>query len=150
MASEIYQSRWGVEVQFRSLKRTLAHYRVQSKTPEAGALELAAYVLALALLMLEGAVALGRLVVRLSVAAALRVLRDALEAMRNRSWRTPMASALRGALRDEYCRRRPKRSRYWPRKKNDHPPGPPKLQRLTQREKARMLAFTRTFSTTLG
>jgi hypothetical protein len=37
MAGEIYQARWGVEVQFRSLKRTLAHYRVLSKTPAAGA-----------------------------------------------------------------------------------------------------------------
>ena len=134
MASEIYQARWGVEVQFRSLKRTLAHYRVLSKTPEAGAMELAAYVLALALLMLEGAVALGRQVVRLSVAAALRVLRGALEALRNRSRAAPVASALRRALRDAYRRRRPKRSRHWPRKKNDHPPGPPKLQRLTLRE----------------
>jgi hypothetical protein len=150
MASEIYQARWGVEVQFRSLKRTLAHYRVLSKTPEAGAMELAAYVLALALLMLEGAVALGRQVVRLSVAAALRVLRGALEALRNRSWAAPVATALRAALRDEYTRRRPKRSRHWPRKKNDHPPGPPKLQSLTLREKARMTAITRTFSKILG
>jgi hypothetical protein len=85
MAGEFYQARWGVEVQFRSLKRTLEHYRVLSKTPEAGAAELAAYVLALALLMLQGAAALARQVVRLSVAAALRAVRDAVEAIRNRA-----------------------------------------------------------------
>jgi hypothetical protein len=150
MAAEIYQARWGVEVQFRSLKRTLVHYRVLSKTPAAGAVELAAYVLALALLMLQGAVALGRQVVRLSVAGALRALRDALEALRNRAWAPALEQRLRGALRDEYRRRRPKHSRYWPRKKNDHPPGPPKLHRLTRHETARIAASRNQSSTALG
>jgi hypothetical protein len=150
MAAEIYQARWGVEVEFRSLKRTLVRYRVLSKTPEAGAMELAAYVLALALLMLQGAVALGRQVVRLSVAAALRALRDALEALRNRAWAPALAQRLRGALRDEYRRRRPKHSRYWPRKKNDHPPGPPKLHSLSRHETARIAAIRNQFSTALG
>lgn len=149
-AGEIYQARWGVEVEFRSLKRTLAHYRVLSKTPTAGAMELAAYVLALALLMLQGAVALGRQVVRLSVAAALRALRDALEALRNRAWAPALAQRLRGALRDDYQRRRPKHSRYWPRKKNDHPPGPPNLHRLTRHETVRIAAIRNQFSTALG
>lgn len=150
VAGEIYQARWGVEVQFRSLKRTLAHYRVLSKTPTAGAMELAAYVLALALLMLEGAVVLGRQVVRLSVAAALRALRDALETLRNRTWAAPLEQMLRGALRDKYQRRGPKHTRYWPRKKNDHPPGPPKLHRLLRRERARINAIMNPFATALG
>jgi hypothetical protein len=150
MAGEIYQARWGVEVQFRSLKRILMHYRILSKTPAAGAVELAAYVLALALLMLHAAVALGRQVVRLSVAAALRALRDALEAFRNRAWAPAMEQRLRAALQDEYRRRRPKCSRYWPRKKKDHPPGPPKLQRLTRTEIARIAAIRNQFLTTLG
>ena len=150
MAGEIYQARWGVEVEFRSLKRTLAHYRVLSKTPTAGAMELAAYVLALALLMLEGAVALGRQVVRLSVAEALRALRDALESLRNRAWGPALEKMLRVALRDEYRRRRPKHSRYWPRKKKDHPPGPPKFQRLTQPEIARINAILNQYATALG
>jgi Transposase DDE domain len=138
MAGEIYQARWGVEVQFRGLKCTLKHHRVLAKTPEAGAVELAAYVLALALLMLEGAVALGRQVVRLSVAAALRAWREALEALRTGTWAPPVATALRAAVRDAYSRHRPKRSRYWPRKKNDHPPGPPQFQRLTPLQIARI------------
>lgn len=150
MAGEIYQTRWGVEVEFRSLKRTLAHYRVLSKTPTAGAMELAASVLALALLMLEGAVALGRQVTRLSVAAALRALRDALEALRNRTWETPLEQRLRVALRDDYQRRRPKHTRYWPRKKADHPPGPPKLHRLTPHEKARINMIQNQYATALG
>jgi len=150
MAGEIYQARWGVEVQFRSLKRTLTHYRVLSKTPAAGAMELAAYVLALALLMLEGAVALGRQVVRLSVAAALRALRDAVEALRNRSWAAPLEQMLRDAQRDTYQRCGPKRTRYWPRKKNDHPPGPPKFHRLLPREKARIHIIVNQFTTALG
>jgi hypothetical protein len=150
MAGEIYQARWGVEVQFRSLKRILMHYRVLSKTPAAGAVELAAYVLALALLMLEGAVALGRQVVRLSVAAALRALQDAVESFRNRAWAPALEQRLRGALQDEYRRFRPKRSRYWPRKKTDHPPRPPKLHRLTRTEIARIAAIGNQFLTALG
>jgi hypothetical protein len=150
MASQIYAARWSIEVGFRSLKRTLGHYRVRSKTPAAGAMELAAYVLALAMLMLEGALVLGRQVVRLSVAAALRALRDALEALLNRGWAAPLEQMLRAALRDDYRRRRSKRSRYWPRKKNDHPPGPPKLQRLTRHEISQITAIIKQFSTVLG
>jgi len=150
MAGQIYQARWGVEVEFRSLKRTLAHYRVLSKTPSAGAMELAAYVLALALLMLQGAMVLGRQVIRLSVAAALRALRDAMEAIRNRAWAPALEQRLRGALRDDYRRHRPKHTRYWPRKKNDHPPGPPKLHRLTPHEKARIHMIQNQYATALG
>ena len=111
---------------------------------------MAAYILAVALLMLEGAVALGRQVVRLSVAAALRALRDALEALRNRAWAPALAQRLRGAPRDEYRRRRPKHTQYWPRKKTEHPPGPPKLHRMLRCEKARINIIVNQFTTALG
>jgi len=134
-AGELYAARWGVETSYRALKQTLDRRRVLAKTPDIGELELAANILALAMLLLQAAVLLHAQVRALSVAVALRLTRRALEATR---WRQPsgwFVLALRYAVRDCYHRRHPKRARAWPHKKNDPPPGPPHLRTPTPREK---------------
>jgi len=136
LASELYAARWGVETDYRALKQTLDRRRVLAETPAVGTLELAGNILALALLLWQAAVAQGARVSRVSVAAALRALRRALEYTR---WRQPsnwFVAALRAALRDEYCRRRSKRARDWPHKKKDPSPRPPILRTPTQYENA--------------
>lgn len=136
IASELYAARWGIEVGYRSLKQTLGRRKVLARTPQAGTQELAGSILGLGLLMVQAALAQGRDIVRVSVSRALRVVQRALEALRHKKpWRR-FVQRLRMALRDEYRRRRSKRSRDWPHKKNDPPPGPPHLRRPTEREKA--------------
>jgi hypothetical protein len=134
-AGQLYRERWGVEVGYRHLKQTLGRRRLRSTGPQAGAVELAANVLALALLLVQAAMVLGRRVARVSVAAALRAIRRALEALRygttSRLW-----SELSVAVRDDYRRRRPKRARDWPHRKKESPPGPPKCRTMNPREKA--------------
>ena len=135
MASELYSARWGIEVAFRGLKQTLARRKVLARTPEIGAMELAANILALALLLLYAALVMGARVTRLSLADALRAIRRAIERVRNGGSCSTLGEELRAAVCDEYIRRSSKRARDWPHKKKERPPGCPKLRRLKGREK---------------
>lgn len=138
IASEFYNARWGIEVGYRSLKQTLGRRKVLAKSPGAGGRELAGNILALALLMLQGAVAMRARVAKLSVAALLRLIRRSIEAVRCRLPSAPFVALFRMATRDEHIRRSSKRARDWPHKKNESPPKPPKLRRPTRAEKARI------------
>ena len=111
VAGEFYEARWGIELNYRALKQTLGRRRILAKTPAAGALELAANILALALLFYHGALAMGARVARLSVSAALKTLRRAMESIRLGAPTGWFLKQLRAALRDEYHRRSRKRAR---------------------------------------
>ena len=150
MASELYQARWGAEVGYRSLKQTLGRRKVLAKTPEPGGSELAGSVLALALLMLQGALALGTRITELSVAAALKVIRRAIEALRCRQPSANFVASLRSALKDRYARGSSKRARDWPHKKRESPPRPPKLRRPNRHERTRMNALLWQYDATCG
>jgi hypothetical protein len=136
MASDLYAARWGIEVGYRSLKQTLGRRKVLARTPQAGAMELAGNILALALLMLQAAWAQGAKVVRVSVSQALHLLRRVLEAVRFSLPSSQFLIDLREALRDRYQRRRRKRARDWPHKKKDPIPKPPLLRNPKEQEKA--------------
>ena len=105
-----------------------------AKTPQCGALELAGNILARGLPHLHAVMIMGAKVSRMSVAAVLRVLREAMEAVRFGHSTRWFVSALGAALKDDYHRRRPKRARDWPHKKNESPPGPPNRRRLKKQE----------------
>lgn len=150
MASEVYRARWGIEVEFRGLKQTLGRRKMLARTPEPGAMELIGTILAMALLLLHGAMGLGARIERLSVALLLRVIRRMIEATRWGRSTAPWLPGIRTALRDSYVRRRSKRARDWPHKKNEAPPRPPRLRRPTRREKARISEWRETYPTVLG
>jgi len=136
IAGELYAARWGIEVNFRSLKQTLERRKLLARTPAVGELELAGNLVALGLLLAQAAWLLRRDARRASVAAWLRVLRRAVEALvhgRRSLW---FARIGRACTRDSYERRRSKRARDWPHKKNDSPPGAPKIRKLSTHEKA--------------
>jgi len=138
MAGEFYRARWGIEVEYRGLKQTLGHRKVLARTPEPGGMELAADILALALLLLYAALVMGAKVARLSLAQALRAIRWAMEALRHGESCMQLRHRLRQAVADEYQRRSSKRARDWPHPKNERPPRPPKLRRLSPTENARI------------
>jgi len=146
-AGEFYRARWGIEVEYRGLKQTLGRRKVLARTPEPGAMELAANILAMALLLLYAALVLGAKVVRLSLAKALRAIHRVIEALRHGASCTGMSARLRQAVGDDYQRLSSKRARDWPHKKKERPPGPPKLRRLVGREKHRVYAMLNHFTT---
>lgn len=135
VAGEFYRGRWKIEVAYRGLKQTLGRSKVLARTPEPGALELAANIVAMALLLLYGALALGKEVIRLSLAKAIRAIRKAMQALRHGASCATLLHALRAAVTDTYERHSSKRARDWPHKKNERPPSPPRLRRLLARQK---------------
>jgi hypothetical protein len=59
MASDFYRGRWGVEVNYRGFKQTMARFKVLAKSPECGGLELAGNIVAMGLLRLHAAMVMG-------------------------------------------------------------------------------------------
>jgi hypothetical protein len=130
-AAMLYEMRWGVEVFYRSLKQTLQKRRMLSHTPEAAQCELtwAMYgVWLLGLLSVAKMLARGGDPLRWSAAAARDRVRESLRlALKGRPDRA-LEADLGRAEQDPYARRRSKKARAWPHKKNEPPPGNPKIQ----------------------
>lgn len=112
-AKQLYLSRWGVEVQFRSLKQTFGRSKLHSRTPERAYMELEWSLLGLWLIQLLAAseqIPNGIGPERSSVSVAVQVFRDAIGRYHPRCLRT----ALRAAVKDSYLRRSQKKARYRP------------------------------------
>lgn len=137
-AGVIYRARWGIEVNYRSFKRTMQRLDVLARTPDRGAVELAGNIVAMGLLRMHAAMVMGAKMARMSVAGVLRVIRQATEAVRCGLHMPDIAQRLAAAVRDEYERHSPKKARDWPHKKNEDPAGPPKMHRLTKNEIGRI------------
>ena len=138
-AAEFYRMRWGIEVTHRHLKQTLERRKLRSGNPENALLELAANVLALAVLMLHALTVLGAQSGRVCVAAVLRALRTALEGLTWRVLWPGCVAALARAVRDAYARHGPKTRRRWPCKKRDAPPRPPQVRSFNEEELRNLL-----------
>jgi hypothetical protein len=131
-AGEVYAKRWGIEVQFRTLKQTMRHHRLHSRTPANCYLEMTWAVLGMWLLQLmtigklhtaghapqEASTARAQLAVR-------RTLRNEPPCLQTRH---SLARVLARCCNDHYVRLRPKSSRDYPRKKYTKPPSPPKIK----------------------
>ncbi len=140
MAATLYQMRWGVEVFYRSYKQTLEQRKMRSDAPEQALWECQAGLLALLLLGLmsvEGMTAQGEDPLGLSVAAALRTVRDAMRTPRRWRRRGDLRVLLATARKDDYPRHGAKKARNWPHKKREQPPGQPKTRTATINETLR-------------
>lgn len=137
-AAEIYRLRWSLELHYRSLKQTLCHKTLRSRTPEGVLAEQTWHVLASWLLQLLTArelIASGSHPASWSAAKARDVVRRVLRrVIQGRSVRNMplLRDQLCQAVVDRYRRVGPKQIRRWPRPKQDKPPGPPKIQPATR------------------
>lgn len=135
---QFYRMRWGQEVFHRSFKQTLAQHKMRSGAPAEARSELDWALLGYLVLGLWSAAALigaGRDPLQWSPAEALRVVRGAMWQGGRSGRRGTLERLLRKAVKDRYVRTGSKSARNWPRKKNDHPPGVPKLREATEKEK---------------
>jgi len=127
-AGVLYGLRWGVEVGFRGIKRTLRRHTLRSDAPVQAKLELEWVLMSfwvLGLLSVQRVIEEGHDPLSWSVALALRAVR---RQMRWRACQTDdLADALARAVQDDYKRHGPKARRHWPRKREQHPPGEPKI-----------------------
>jgi hypothetical protein len=138
-ASAIYRKRWGIEVQFRSLKQTYGRSKLLGRTPDVVEQELTWSLVGLWMAQL---LAMREQTDRLepdaqtSVAMVLRILQEILHCpnetpVRGESFRSQMANA----LTDTYDRQSKKKSRNYPRRKEEPRTGPPKVERATAGQK---------------
>ena len=124
-AHAFYRQRWGMEVGFRTLKQTMGHRTMRSRSPERAVMELHWAVVGQTILEAM-TVEAQRSSEHASPAEAQRVVRTAMRKGRQRCRNRWLHNALTQATRDDYTRRRPKTSRNYPRKKTQTPPGHPK------------------------
>jgi len=138
-ASEIYRKRWGIEVQFRSLKQTYGRSKLLGRTPDVIEHEL---IWSLVGLWMAQLLACREQTDRIepdaqtSVAIVLRIIQDILHCpsevpVRGESFQSRMAKA----LTDTYDRQSKKKSRNYPRRKEEPRTGPPGVERATAEQK---------------
>jgi hypothetical protein len=139
-AEAMYRKRWGVELLYRSLKQTMGRRRMRCRSPANAAAELDRAVIGLWVL---GLMSVGRLMeagrspCEWSVAASLRAVRRTMRSAvpRPRRGREPSpGEALAGARLDGYRRINSRKSRHWPHKKQEQPPGIPRARNATDSE----------------
>lgn len=142
-ASKIYQKRWGAELFFRTVKRTLGYYRLQSRSGRRARIELEWAMIAMTIATMMGIDAAfehGMDPKRLSPAHLIRTLRTFLlrgDRLRPSEGHAALVYGLVSDLKDAYLRRGPKSSRHRPKTKNTPRPlvlKPPKIRRATAEE----------------
>lgn len=141
---ELYARRWGVELFYRHLKQTFGRRKLRSTSAANAVLELQwslAGLWAMALYALAQFQRAGLPPRRLSIAKTLRAFRRML-----RDYLHPLTEHLRQrltrALIDSY-ERTSKASRDYPRKKQEKPPGPPRITIATSAQRLAAQGLTK-------
>jgi Transposase DDE domain len=130
MAVRLYRLRWGIELQFRTVKQTFGRRKLRSRTPERAYVELDWALLGLWLIQLfavKEQVEIGEIPDQCSAALAIQVVRETFRRWRERP-DEPFASRLQGATKDNYRRRGLKKARYCPNYKDKPSAGSPVIQ----------------------
>lgn len=133
----LYRLRWGIEVMYRTFKRTLEHHKMRSDTPQRAKMELDWYMVGLwmlSLMTLEAMNPRRRLQERWSAAGAISSVRLAMRNARRPRRHGGLRRDLSHAVLDSYVRLRPKKARHYPRKKTERPAGQPKIRTATRSE----------------
>jgi len=149
-ASQFYRWRWENEGFFRTYKRTLGKMKLESRTVKLVHREAEGSMLALQLLMAQGARAMGRRVVagttlpQVSPRKMLLEVRKEIQSAQAGRRRKSFGKRLKEAQREQRERKSPKQSRPWATRKPHKPPKPPKILKLTRALKAILDELQRT------
>ena len=141
-AGKIFRQRWGIEVQFRSLKQTFERTKLRSKTPEKANIELHWSLFALWMVQLmarKEQIKVCDPAESTSISAILRIVRRMMQ--RDTQSRPPSESLPRQmarAVTDDYERRSKKKSRNYPRRKEEPATGQPITKNATNKHKLRL------------
>jgi hypothetical protein len=137
-ASLMYRSRWGIELQFRAFKQTYGRAKLRARTPEIAEVELNWSLLGLTmlqLLALKEQTQAGEPADKTSIAAVLRIIRSMMAApSETRAPGASLGKRLRNATTDSYQRHGKKRSRNYPRRKEEPCTGPPIILTATAKQ----------------
>jgi Transposase DDE domain len=147
VAARFYRWRWESEGQFRAYKRTLGKVKLVSRTVRLVHREAEGSLLALQLMLAQGASAMPKAAVPTAAAPVcsprrvLLAIRQELSGPGRR--RENFGRRLQKACRQRRRRTSAKAVRDWPRRKPHKPPGRPKILTLTARQKDRIQRQTR-------
>jgi|SRR5262245_4515078 len=145
-AAQLYQLRWGVELQFRTIKQTFGRRKLRSRSPERALVELDWSLLGLWLIQLFAVreqVEIGEVPEHCSVALAIQVIRDTVQHYSERPERA-FREQLRSATKDRYQRTKPKQGRYRPKYKDRPKAGSPAIRVATAGHKALLQRYLKT------
>lgn len=139
-AGRFYQMRWENEGLFRSYKRTLGKVKMQSRTVALVHREVEGSLLAMQLLLAQGAWVVAVLSrqpsAQCSPRGVLREIRRETNGHVSQRERQRYGARVAARQRKERMRTSSKVKRPWPGRKDHEPPKPPKLRKLTEELKA--------------
>jgi hypothetical protein len=139
-AVRLYQLRWGIELQFRTVKQTFGRRKLRCRTPERAYVELDWSLVGLWLIQLfavKEQVQIGAIPEHCSAALAIQVIRETF----HRWWERPeetFTAKLQTATKETYTRHSSKKARYRPNYKDKPSAGQPMVRIATPWHKARL------------
>ena len=139
-AMRLYKLRWGVELQFRTVKQTFGRRKLRSRSPARAYVELDWSMLGLWLVQLfavKEQIAVGKVPQQCSVSLAIQVVRTTFQRWSEISAET-FVSQLQKATKDEYRRQGSKKARYRPDYKDKPAAGHPKVLTATREQKEQL------------
>lgn len=145
-AVRLYQLRWGVELQFRTVKQTFSRRKLRSRTPQRAYVELDWSLVGLWLIQLfavKEQIAIGAVPEQCSVSLAIQIIRTMLQRWSEQAEKT-FAQQLRTAQKDSYQRRRPKKARYRPDYKDKPAAGKPCILTATRQHQLWLRQYFKT------
>jgi hypothetical protein len=138
-AGQFYRWRWENEGLFRTYKQTLKKLKLQSRTVRLVHREAEASLLATQLLLAQGAAGLRPATRGQAVACSPRqvllAIRAEIRAVLPKGRPGRLGQRLTAARREQRRRTSSKVKRVWPRRKPTQPPGPPRILKLTDKQK---------------
>jgi hypothetical protein len=147
LAARLYRLRWGIELQFRTLKQTFGRRTLRSRTPDRAYAELEWSLLGLWMIHLfavKEQVNIGDPPSQTSAAMAIRVVRSILflwcEVPEEGA---DLLTQLQNAVVDTYERRSSKQARYRPHKKDPPTAGKPKIMVANRKKKQQLEKYRR-------
>jgi hypothetical protein len=145
-AIRLYQLRWGVELQFRTVKQTFGRRKLRSRTPGRAYVELDWSLMGLWMIQLfavKEQIKIGQVPADCSVALAIQIVRATLRRWSELPEET-FATRLRDATKDSYKRKTSKAARYKPDYKDKPAAGMPKVLTATRKHKTRLQQYLAT------
>jgi Transposase DDE domain len=140
LAVRLYRLRWGIELQFRTVKQTFARRMLRSRTPDRALVELDWSLMGLWLIQLfavKEQIAIGGVPENCSVGSAINIIRTMMETWSEES-KLSFAEQMQGAQKDAYQRKSSKKGRYRPDSKDKPAAGKPKIQDATEEQKKKL------------
>jgi Transposase DDE domain len=139
-AVRLYQLRWGIELQFRTVKQTFGRRKLKSRTPARAYVELDWSLVGLWLIQLfavKEQIEIGEVPEHCSVALAIQVVRETFQ----RWWERPeeaFATRLQSATKQRYTHHSSRKARYCPNYKDKPAAGKPLIRNATAWHKAKL------------